>query len=91
MLDLNWVISKANDLLQCFARSRCSVVATVDSFVEFHFADPCQVRQVFLNLVINARVVMGRTGTVTIETDGVELDKVCAFARCGIARPPGAE
>ncbi|MDK2742500.1 MAG: response regulator [Nitrospira sp. BO4] len=87
VLDLNSVISKANDLLQRLLGTGVQLSPRLTPSLSAIFADPCQVQQVLLNLVINARDAIGRTGTVTIETGEVELDEL--YARSHVAVSPG--
>ncbi len=51
-------------------------------------ADPTQIEQVIMNLVVNARDAMPGGGTITLETDGVALDEAYCMTTVGASPGP---
>jgi PAS domain S-box-containing protein len=82
VLDLNSVISNMQKLLRRVIgedielRMTCREIGAIT-------ADPGQMEQVIMNLVVNARDAMPRGGTLTIETANVELDATAAETHIG--------
>jgi len=74
VIDLNAVILNVRDMLERLIPENIELVTQLGATIGRVKADPGQIEQVILNLVINARDAMPAGGTLTIETDGVDLD-----------------
>jgi signal transduction histidine kinase/CheY-like chemotaxis protein len=85
VLDLNSLIGEMSSLLKRLIREDIELVFQPDPECGRVKADPGQIEQVVLNLVVNARDAMPEGGRLTIETRGVKVDD--AFAK---TRPPMA-
>ena len=88
-LDLNEIISgvsrMARRLIGTDVRLRLELAKSVRPVM----ADPAQVEQVLLNLLVNARDAMPSGGVVTVQTTNIALDADCPeIQQAGIA--PGA-
>jgi two-component system, cell cycle sensor histidine kinase and response regulator CckA len=75
LLDLNQIVSSMENMLRRVVGEQVSLLLhTADSVVPA-FADPGQVEQIVLNLVINARDAMPNGGTVTLETANIDVEQ----------------
>jgi two-component system cell cycle sensor histidine kinase/response regulator CckA len=79
ILDLNRVVTGLEKMLRRLLGEDVELSLLTTSKIGKVFADPGQVEQVIMNLVINARDAMPRGGKVAIETGDVQLD--AAYAR----------
>jgi PAS domain S-box-containing protein len=85
-LNLNDVVTDLNKMLRRLIGEDIEFISKLDPKLEKIKADPGQIEQVLMNLVVNARDAMPQGGTLTIETSCVELDERYAARRIG-ARP----
>jgi signal transduction histidine kinase len=75
ILDLNTVIDRADSLLRRLIGEDIEVILIKHPQLDTVNADPGQLEQVIINLVINARDAMPNGGRVTIETANVDFDE----------------
>lgn len=87
VLDLNQVVSEMERLVRRLIGEDVELTAVLEADLGLVKADPSQVEQVLLNLLVNARDAMPDGGKLTIETKNVELASGYA-QRFGIA--PGS-
>jgi two-component system, cell cycle sensor histidine kinase and response regulator CckA len=80
LLDLNVVVAGMQAMLGRLIGEDVKVVVTLHPNLALVTADRGQVEQVVMNLAVNARDAMPTGGTLTIETDNVELDEHYAAA-----------
>ena len=85
VLDLNALVSDTGKMLRRLIGEDISLVTVLGSALGTVKADPGQIDQALMNLIVNARDAMPQGGRITIETANVELDE--HFVR----RHPGAQ
>ncbi len=75
VIDINRLITKLGRMLRRLVSEDIDLTTKLDSNLGKIKADPGQVEQVIMNLVVNARDAMPEGGTLTIETQGLYLDE----------------
>jgi len=76
VLDLNSLVSRMSEMLLGVLRDEMEFVVKFDPDVGCVSADPGQIEQVIMNLVVNARDAMPQGGTLTLETAYIGTDAV---------------
>jgi two-component system, cell cycle sensor histidine kinase and response regulator CckA len=88
LLDLNAVVSDAENLLRRLVGEDIDLTSTLDPGLWKVEADPVQIDQLLLNLVSNARDAMPQGGTLTVETRNVVVEVASSIER-RLPVPPG--
>lgn len=88
VMDLNGVILQMDRMLRRMIGEDIDLLTSVGDDLGSIMADPGQLEQVLMNLVVNARDAMPVGGKLTIETANVTLDESSLRGREGFA--PGA-
>jgi len=83
-INLNDIVGDMIKLLKRLIGEDIQLVTKPGADIRQIKADPGQLEQVLVNLVVNARDAMPRGGTVTIETANTKLDGVYASTHLGV-------
>lgn len=83
-LNLNNVISDMNKMLRRLIGEDIQLTAKLSPALQKTRADPGQIEQVLVNLVVNARDAMPRGGKLTIETMNCDLGQGYASKHVGV-------
>jgi PAS domain S-box-containing protein len=73
-LDLNAIVEGLDKLLNRLMGAHIEMITLCGTDIGTVKADPSQIEQVIMNLVVNARDAMPNGGRLTIETSNVDLD-----------------
>ncbi|HEV8427594.1 MAG TPA: ATP-binding protein [Pyrinomonadaceae bacterium] len=87
VFDLNTVVSDLEKMLRRMIGEDIELRVTADSNLGNIKADPVQLEQVIMNLVVNARDAMPKGGKLSIETANVYLDE--SYSREHVSVIPG--
>ena len=83
-LNLNDIVKDMSKMLRRLIGENIDFVAKLSPDLKQIKADPGQVEQVLVNLVVNARDAMPSGGTLTIETANTQLDGAYASQHVGV-------
>ena len=86
ILDLNEIVGSVNKMLTRILGEDIELKTLLAPRLAKVKADPGQVEQVLMNLVVNARDAMPTGGNLTIETANVELDLAYVRDHVGVTR-----
>jgi two-component system cell cycle sensor histidine kinase/response regulator CckA len=75
VLNLNAVVNNFADMLRRVVRENIELKLALDASLGNIKADPGQLEQTLMNLVVNARDAISHTGTIVIETCNADLDE----------------
>jgi signal transduction histidine kinase len=87
VLDLNVLVAGMEKMLRRIVGEQMEVVSSLSERLGRVNADPGQIEQVLLNLIVNARDAMPRGGKITVETANVDLGE--EYARTHPEVKPG--
>jgi len=88
IFDLNQIVTEIAKMVGRLLGGKIILTIQLDPQLGLIEADPSQIEQVLMNLLLNARDAMPQGGKLTIETTNVELDE--EYASTYVGAKPGA-
>ncbi len=83
-LDLNAIVLNMDKLLRRLIDDHIEMITSVQDNLGKVKADPAQVEQVIMNLVVNARDAMPKGGRLLLETSNVDLDSAYSIEHVSV-------
>ena len=74
VMDINQIVSNTATMLQRLIKENIEFAVILEPKLDLVHADPGQIEQVILNLVVNARDALPKGGKLTIQTRNVQMD-----------------
>jgi two-component system cell cycle sensor histidine kinase/response regulator CckA len=87
VLDVNDTVREMENMLRRLVTADIALVTVLDPGLRAVRADPGQLEQVLMNLVVNARDAMPEGGRLTVETANVEIDAAYVGPHATAVRP----
>ncbi|HYK43010.1 MAG TPA: ATP-binding protein, partial [Thermoanaerobaculia bacterium] len=86
VIDINVTVRQLEKMLRRILGEDVLLITSLDPDLDLVRADPGQLEQVIVNLVVNSRDAMPSGGTITIETRGTTLDGARDLGRFAIEK-----
>ena len=87
IIDLNAVVSNMNTMLRRVVKENINMTMVTGYDLWQIKADPVQIEQIIMNLVINARDAMPDGGTLTLETANIEINEANRLSHYSEIKP----
>jgi signal transduction histidine kinase/CheY-like chemotaxis protein len=84
ILDINQIVTSTEKMLRRLIKENIEFAVVLEPKLDRVNADPGQIEQVILNLIVNARDALPSGGRLRIQTSNVRLDKDSAYAGAGV-------